>query len=152
MNAYDSNRAVQTSTSGSSATSKTPLWLGSKKSRWIASLALLAGIVGATVGIATSSSSALHARSATRVPHLAGYGSDNGTSNARTAPAVSGAVGTTNAVSSTSFELATPTGQKVTVDEAPTTTYEARGPPHQNTPREGDDVLAMRRVQVIDAG
>jgi hypothetical protein len=131
MNAYDSNRAEQISTSGSSSTSRTQLWLGSKRSRWIASLALVAGIVGATVGIATSSSSALHARSATRVPHLAGYGSDNGTSNARTAPAANGSGITIDAVSSTSFTLATPTGEKVTVGKAPTTTYEARGPPRQ---------------------
>jgi hypothetical protein len=54
----------------------------------------------------------------------AGLGSGGGGSNARSGPASGGATGMVVTVSATSFTLSTPAGQKVTVDEASTTTYQ----------------------------
>lgn len=151
MNEHESSRAAQALTAGLSSQSRTRTWLGRRKIRWIASAALVAGLIGATVGIAASSSGASRARSATRIPHLAGYGLESGTSNARTAPAAMGTAVTINAVSSTSFTLATPTGQKATVDEATTATNEARGPPCQPS-RATATTSQSRADQVIGAG
>jgi Domain of unknown function (DUF5666) len=47
----------------------------------------------------------------------------SGGSNARSGPAAGGAAGTIDSVSTSSFTLSTPAGQKVTVDKAPSTTY-----------------------------
>jgi hypothetical protein len=47
-----------------------------------------------------------------------------GGSNARSGPAAGGAVGTVDSVSSSGFTMSTSTGQKVTVDETPSTTYQ----------------------------
>ena len=53
-----------------------------------------------------------------------GLGSGGGGSNARSGPASGGATGMVVTVSTTSFTLSTPAGQKVTVDEASSTTYQ----------------------------
>jgi hypothetical protein len=44
-------------------------------------------------------------------------------SNARSGPAAGGTIGTVSSVSGSSFTVTTPAGQKVTVKEAPSTTY-----------------------------
>jgi hypothetical protein len=51
-------------------------------------------------------------------------GSGGGGSNARSGPASGGAVGTVASVSTSGFTMSTSAGQKVTVDEASSTTYE----------------------------
>jgi hypothetical protein len=51
-------------------------------------------------------------------------GSGGGVSNARSGPASGGASGTVGSVSTSSFTLSTAAGQKVTVDEASSTTYQ----------------------------
>src|SRR2546421_4372179 len=50
--------------------------------------------------------------------------SSSSTSNARSGPASGGASGTVSSVSTSSFTLSTSAGQKVTVDEAPSTIYQ----------------------------
>ena len=82
------------------------------------------GIVAATSSSATttaSSSSATssghHALPAVPEPEASG-------SNARSGPAAGGSVGTVSSVSSSGFTLSTSTGQKVTIKEASSTTYE----------------------------
>ena len=71
----------------------------------------------ATVGNVLPSATAAGSGSA------GGLGSGGGGSNARSGPASGGAAGTVVSVSTTSFTLTTSTGQKVTVDEASSTTY-----------------------------
>jgi hypothetical protein len=53
-----------------------------------------------------------------------GAGSGGGGSNARSGPAAGGASGTVDSVSTSGFTMLTATGQKVTVDEASSTTYQ----------------------------
>jgi hypothetical protein len=52
-----------------------------------------------------------------------GLGFGGNGSNARSGPAAGGAVGTVDSVSTSSFTMSTSGGQKVTVDEATSTTY-----------------------------
>jgi hypothetical protein len=67
---------------------------------------------------ATSSSASTSASSG-----LAGGARSGEGSNARSGPASGGASGTVGSVSASGFSLSTSAGQKVTVDEAPSTTY-----------------------------
>jgi hypothetical protein len=84
-------------------------------------------VAGGSYGIvsATSSSSSSAASSTHRVPGsgFAGGGSGGG-SNARSGPAAGGASGTVGSISTSGFTMTTPAGQKVTVAEASSTTYE----------------------------
>ncbi len=76
-------------------------------------------VAGGSYGIvsATSSSSPAAASSGSA-------GSPGSGSNARSGPAAGGAAGTVSSVSTSKFTLSTSTGQKVTVDEASSTTYQ----------------------------
>ncbi|MCW3032436.1 MAG: hypothetical protein QOK19_241 [Solirubrobacteraceae bacterium] len=78
------------------------------------------GIVGATAS--TSPGTATTASSTSAVPSQGGP--RGGGSNARSGPAAGGSSGTVESVSPSSFTLTTPAGQKVTVDEAASTTYQ----------------------------
>jgi hypothetical protein len=71
-------------------------------------------IVSATSGSASTSASS---------SSVGGARSGTG-SNARSGPASGGASGTVGSVSTSSFSLSTSAGQRVTVDEAPATTYQ----------------------------
>jgi hypothetical protein len=77
------------------------------------------GIVSATAS--TSSGTATTAASTSAIPGQGGPRS--GGSNARSGPAAGGSSGTVETVSPSSFTLTTSAGQKVTVDEASSTTY-----------------------------
>src|ERR1700685_1791850 len=78
------------------------------------------GIVSATAspgsGAATTASSA-SATAGQRIP-------GNGGSNARSEPAAGGSIGKVTSVSTSGFGLLTSTGQRVTVKETSSTTYE----------------------------
>src|SRR6266699_2020459 len=93
----------------------------------IVTFLLLVGTVilaacGSSSGTATaSSSSSTSSSSTTTQPSGSGGG---GGSNARSGPASGGASGTVSNVSTSGFTLTTATGQKVTVDEASSTTYQ----------------------------
>ena len=77
---------------------------------------------GSSSGTATaSSSSSTSSSSTTTQPSGPGGG---GGSNARSGPASGGASGTVSNVSTSGFTLTTSEGQKVTVDEASSTTYQ----------------------------
>lgn len=78
------------------------------------------GIVAAT----SSSAAATTTASSGGRPFSGGSGSAGGGSNARSGPAEGGAVGTVSSVSSSNFTLTTSAGQKVTVKEASSTSYE----------------------------
>jgi hypothetical protein len=65
-------------------------------------------------------------------------------SNARSGPAAGGASGTIAGLSTSSFTMTTSAGQKVTVDEAPSTTYEKGTTPTSATAvASGDGVLVL---------
>ena len=84
-------------------------------------------LTGAAVGLVACGTAAATTSPA---PPAAGSGSaagplsGGGGSNARSGPAAGGSSGTVNGVSASSFSLSTAAGQKVTVDEASSTTYE----------------------------
>jgi hypothetical protein len=86
-------------------------------------------IVLATGGyaIADSGSSTSRAHAATATSHSATSGqrvSGGRGSNARSGPAAGGSSGIVDSVSTSSFAISTSAGQKVTVNQAPSTTYQ----------------------------
>ena len=83
--------------------------------------AILAACGSSSSGTATASSSSSTSSSSTTTQPS---GSGGGGSNARSGPASGGASGTVGSVSTSSFTLTTAAGQKVTVDEASSTTYQ----------------------------
>ena len=97
--------------------------LAKRRRRWIVvAAALVCAVIGLSVGLVMSRSST----AANPVPAsgvAGGAGSGGGASNARSGPATGGASGTVDSVSTSSFTLTTSAGQKVTVNEASSTTY-----------------------------
>ena len=86
-------------------------------------------IAGGSYGIvdATSSSATTAASSSTTGSGGLGSAGGSGTgsgSNARSGPAAGGSIGTAGSVTTSGFTLTTATGQKVTIKEASSTTYE----------------------------
>jgi hypothetical protein len=90
--------------------------LSNRKIGRIAAVAVMAPVMGVSLGLATSSSASAGQ------PVSAGAGS-----NARSGPAAGGSSGTVTSVSKSGFTMTTSAGQKVTVDEASSTKYE-KGP------------------------
>jgi len=83
----------------------------------IAVVAMVIGVAAAAYALQVSGSGALAvARSAP--------GSSGGGSNARSGPAAGGTAGIVDSVSASGFTVSTATGQKVTVNEASSTTYQ----------------------------
>ena len=105
-------------------------WLSNRKIRWIAAAALLCGVIGLSVGLATSPSATATSSSTTAGQRVSGRGaagrplSGGGGSNARSGPASGGAAGTVGSESTSSFTMTTSAGQKVTVDETSSTKYQ----------------------------
>ena len=91
-----------------------------------AGVAVVVVAIGAyTIGHSSpSSSSGAAAGSTPSSAASGGPGSSGGGSNARSGPASGGASGTVGSVSTSGFTLTTSAGQKVTVDEASSTTYQ----------------------------
>jgi hypothetical protein len=132
MNDYDPTsphetvppRPVSSATSGPPVTMakqrrrpKVRRLLSNRGSRWIVAAALMSAVIvlsacGTSSGTAAGSGSA------------GALGSGGGGSNARSGPAAGGASGTVASVSTSSFTMSTSAGQKVTVDEASSTTYQ----------------------------
>jgi hypothetical protein len=102
-----------------------------KKSAWIAPAAVLCAVVGLSACSASSNSATTTSPSATSPSSSApaGHGMPGGPgagggSNARSGPAAGGSVGTVSSMSGSSFTLSTVGGQKVTVNETSSTTYQ----------------------------
>src|SRR5580704_6843980 len=95
----------------------------SMRSRVIAAAVAAIAIAGGSYGIVAATSSSASATPAAGSSQAGGFGSGGG-SNARSGPAAGGSVGTASSVSSSGFTLTTATGQKVTIKEASSTTYE----------------------------
>ena len=108
----------------------------SKRSRVIAAGIAAVVIAGGSYGIVdATSSSATTASSTSTTSHgsaggfgggglAGGSGAGGSGSNARSGPAAGGSIGTASSVTSSGFTLTTSTGQKVTIKEASSTTYE----------------------------
>ena len=86
---------------------------------------VMSAVIGLSAACGTSSATAPSPSStAARSGSAGGLGSGGGGSNARSGPASGGASGTVSSVSTSSFTLLTSAGQKVTVDEVSSTTYQ----------------------------
>jgi hypothetical protein len=118
---------------GSSADTDTPApspdqWrrvrrsLSHKRTGWVVAAALLCAVIGLSAGLAASSSATTGHRPTSGL--AGGAGAPGGGSNARSGPATGGASGTVASVSKSGFTISTSAGQKVTVDEASSTSYE----------------------------
>jgi hypothetical protein len=94
----------------------------SMRSRIIAATAAAVVIGGGSYGIVTATSSSASTTAASSSP-AGGFGADRG-SNARSGPAAGGSSGTISSVTSSGFTLTTAAGEKVTIKEASSTTYE----------------------------
>jgi hypothetical protein len=116
----------------------------SRKTTWIVAAALVCAVIGLTVILGTSSSPTTGnaaASGSTGAPASGG-----GASNARSGPAAGGTTGTVDTVSASTFTLSTPAGQKVTVNEASSTTY-----PNGTTPTSASAIKAGEPVLVLGA-
>jgi hypothetical protein len=84
------------------------------------------GIVTATSSSATTAASTSSTSSGHAFPGASGAGAGGSGSgaNARSGPAAGGSIGTASSVSGSGFTLTTATGEKVTIKEASSTTYE----------------------------
>jgi membrane-bound inhibitor of C-type lysozyme len=83
------------------------------------------GIVDATSSSSTATTASSSATGATGATGKFAAGSGTGSgSNARSGPAAGGSIGTASSVSASGFTLTTSAGQKVTIKETSSTTYE----------------------------
>ena len=85
-------------------------------------LLLAGGIAGGALAVASATATSPSATSGHTVPGGSAAGGEG--SNARSGPASGGASGTVVSLSTSSFIMSTSAGQKVTVDEASSTTYQ----------------------------
>jgi hypothetical protein len=99
-------------------------WLANRRSRWITATALMAAVIGLSAYGASRALATSPPATAAGSGSAGGLGSGGAGSNARSGPASGGASGTVASVSTASFTLTTSAGQKVTVDEASSTTYQ----------------------------
>ena len=84
------------------------------------------GIVSATSSSSPAAASSSSSTSSSGFAHAPGAG---GGSNARSGPAAGGAAGTVGSLSSSGFTLTTSAGQKVTIKETSSTTYQKETSP-----------------------
>jgi hypothetical protein len=100
-------------------------------------------VAGGSYGIVSATSSSGSA-AASSSPAAASPGSGGGGSNARSGPAAGGASGTVGSVSTSGFTMSTSAGQKVTVDEASSTTYQkGTGSASASAITAGESVLVL---------
>ena len=118
----------------------------STRSKVIAAAAAAVVIAGGSYGIvdATSSSAAATASSAAASGSAASGSASGGGSNARSGPAAGGFSGTASSVTSSGFTLTTAAGEKVTVTEVSSTTYEkGTSPATASAVTSGEPVLVL---------
>jgi hypothetical protein len=97
--------------------------LSNRKSDWIVAAALMCAVAGIS-GCAAASTSATTPSPSTTAGHGAPGGFGSGGSNARSGPAAGGTVGTVSSMSTSGFTVSTAGGQKVTIKDTSTTTYQ----------------------------
>jgi hypothetical protein len=119
--------------------------LSSRRRRWIMAALLMSAVIGISAACGTPSATAT-APSATAAGSgsAAGLGPGGGGSNARSGPASGGSSGTVVSLSSAGFTFSTSAGQKVTVNEASSTTYlNGTSPTSASAIATGKDVLVL---------
>jgi hypothetical protein len=89
-------------------------------------IAVIAGLLVPVIGLSAcgTSSSTAATTSSTTAAQGARSGAGGGGSNARSGPAAGGSTGTVSSVSTSGFGLLTSAGEKVTIKETSSTTYE----------------------------
>ena len=106
-------------------------------------------VAGGSYGIVSATSSSGSTAAASTAPAAsssaaASSSSGGGGSNARSGPAAGGTSGTASSVSTSGFTLTTAAGQKVTVDEASSTTYQkGTSPASASAITTGEPALAL---------
>src|ERR1700729_775096 len=116
----------------------------SKLTRSIAVGAAAIAVAGGSYGIVSATSSSPAAASSSSP---AASSSGGGGSNARSGPAAGGSSGTVASVSTASFTITTSAGQKVTVDETSSTTYQnGTRPASASAITTGEPVLVLGTV------
>ena len=99
-------------------------------------------VAGGSYGIVSATSSSASAAASTTP--AASSGSGGGGSNARSGPAAGGSSGTVGSLSTSGFTITTSAGQKVTVDEASSTTYQkGTNPASVSAITTGEPVLVL---------
>jgi hypothetical protein len=112
--------------------------LSRKLTRSIAVSAAAIAVAGCSSGIVSATSSS---------PAAASSSTGGGGSNARSAPAEGGSSGTVGSVSASGFIITTSAGQKVTVNEASSTTYQnGTSPASASAISAGEPVLVLGTV------
>jgi membrane-bound inhibitor of C-type lysozyme len=113
----------------------------STRSKVIAAAAAAVVIAGGSYGIVDATSSSASATASSAAPR--GFASGGG-SNARSGPAAGGSSGTASSVTSSGFTLTTSAGEKVTIKEASSTTYEkGTSPATASAVTSGEPVLVL---------
>ena len=121
----------------------------STRSKVIAAAAAAVVIAGGSYGIVDATSSSASAAASTTAPTTAPSAAPSGSasgggSNARSGPAAGGSSGTASSVTSSGFTLTTAAGEKVTVKEASSTTYEeGTSPATASAVTSGEPVLVL---------
>ena len=107
--------------------------------------ALLCAVIGLSAGyVAYSETATSPSTTASGSGPAAHLGSGGAGSNARSGPAAGGAAGTVDSVSMSGFTLLTSAGQKVTVDEMSSTTYQnGMSSASASAITTGEDVLVL---------
>jgi hypothetical protein len=101
-------------------------------------------VAGGSYGIVSATSSSSPAAASTSTSTAGGPASGGGGSNARSGPAAGGSSGTVSSLSTSGFTLTTSAGQKVTVKEASSTTYEkGTSPASASAITTGESVLVL---------
>jgi hypothetical protein len=117
----------------------------SKRSKVIATGIAAIVLAGGSYGIVTATSDS--ATTSTVSSSSSGLGGGSGTgsgSNARSGPAAGGSIGTASSVSTSGFTLTTSAGQKVTIKEASSTTYQqGTSPASASAVTDGTPVLVL---------
>jgi hypothetical protein len=111
----------------------------------IAAAAAAIAIGGGSYAIASAASGSAPASApASASSPASGPRANGGASNARSGPAAGGTEGTVSSVSPSGFTLTTSAGQKVTITEAPATTYqEGTSPASVSAIANGEPVLVL---------
>ena len=119
--------------------------LSRKLTRSIAVSAAAIAVAGCSSGIVSATSS--NPAAASGSSPAASSGTGRGGSNARSAPAAGGSSGTVGSVSTSGFTITTSAGQKVTVNEASSTTYQnGTSPASASAITAGEPVLVLGTV------
>jgi hypothetical protein len=117
----------------------------SKRSKVIATGIAAVVLAGGSYGIVTATSGSATTSTVSSISSGFGGGSGTGSgSNARSGPAAGGSIGTASSVSTSGFTLTTSAGQKVTIKEASSTTYQqGTSPASASAVTDGTPVLVL---------